>query len=246
MGYARRFYRKKLHRTGMSYFTVRVKETDLWIGIDEGSFYADLPAEVETFVWRQRFLLEEYIKTDPVFKETFTCHILPPGAPLVAVQMVRAANQAGVGPMAAVAGTFAEMVGGKILKSAREVVVENGGDIFIKIDRPHRVGIFAGESPFSQRIALKIDPRRTPAGICTSSRTVGPSASMGKSDAVTVIADSAPLADAAATATGNLINDENDFEKAVEFVRKIKGVRGILVILGDRLAAWGDVQLISL
>ncbi|GAI49814.1 unnamed protein product, partial [marine sediment metagenome] len=66
--------------------------------------------------------------------------------------------------------------------------------------------IFAGRSPLSQRIILKIEAKENYIGVCTSSGTVGPSLSFGKADAVTVISDSVLLADAAATAVGNIIN----------------------------------------
>ena len=49
--------------------------------------------------------------------------------------ILKAAEMAGVGPMAGVAGAIAEYVG-KGLKTlgAREVIVENGGDIYIAIE----------------------------------------------------------------------------------------------------------------
>jgi ApbE superfamily uncharacterized protein (UPF0280 family) len=98
--------------------------------------------------------------------------------------------------MASVAGFFSEKVGKFLAHYSRDVIVENGGDIWMKSNRIRRVGIFAGSSPFSQRIGLEIGPKRTPLGICTSSATVGHSLSFGKADAVVILAPSAILADA--------------------------------------------------
>lgn len=66
---------------------------------------------------------------DPDFKLTLSPHPVLPGAPVIAEAMAASANLAGVGPMAAVAGAFAEFVGRDLMKVCAEVIVENGGDI---------------------------------------------------------------------------------------------------------------------
>ena len=147
--------------------------------------------------------------------------------------------------MAAVAGTFAEFVGRDLLKFSSEVIVENGGDIFLKTAKSRLVGVYAGEdSPMTGKIALKIEPFDTPLGVCTSSGTVGHSLSFGKSDAVVVLSPSTALADASATAIGNIVQTEADIEKALEYARGVAGLIGVAVIINDKMGAWGKINLI--
>ncbi len=145
--------------------------------------------------------------------------------------------------MAAVAGAIAERVGRGLMPESTEVVVENGGDLFMSITRPRRVAVFAGESPLSMKLALEIAPGETPLGIATSSATVGPSVNFGKADAAVVLAPNAALADAAATALGNRVRSRGDLEPALAWVLGIEGVRGALVVLGDQFAAQGGIDL---
>jgi uncharacterized protein len=96
----------------------------------------------------------------------------------------------------------------------------------------------------SNRLAIRVGPEEMPIGICTSSATVGPSLSLGRADAVCVRSSSAALADAAATAVGNRVKTKKDIKKALVFGSQIKDVRGILIILGDELGVWGEMELI--
>ncbi len=244
--YVNRDYRNTLTNKDLKSFRVTVKETDLYISVDLPSFAAQLEKKAEKTVLALRYDLEEYISTDPVFKTTLSPYIPAPGAPLLARIMADAARAAGVGPMAAVAGAFAEAVGRELLKSCHEVIVENGGDIFMAVTRRRLVAVFAGESPFTGRLAIEVAPEKTPLGVCTSSGTVGPSLSMGNADAVIIISESAPLADAAASAAGNAVKDKKEVKKGIEVARKIPGVLGALAIKDDKLAVWGDVDIVPL
>jgi len=227
----------------MKAFTVTVKETDLWLAVDDRSMFPDLPEKVEQLVWRERRLLERYIDEDPAFLQTLEPYMAGPGAPPIALDMVRAGNTAGVGPMAAVAGAFAQYVGQWLLRLSSQVIVENGGDIFLRCNHAVKVGIFAGKSPFSGKLAIRVGPRAEPQGICTSSGTIGPSYSRGRADAAVIVATSAILADAVATATANMIHTGEDLPAALKFAGEIEGVKGALAILGDKLAAWGEIEL---
>jgi len=80
--------------------------------------------------------------------------------------------------------------------------------------------------------------------LCTSSGTVGHSISFGKADSATVIAQSCALADAAATALGNMVKQDSDIEKAIQAGQKIAGVEGIIIIKGKLLGAWGAIELV--
>jgi ApbE superfamily uncharacterized protein (UPF0280 family) len=230
MDYTRRSYRQGLCPAGMKAFTVTIKETDLWLAVDSSAMSPDLPEKVEQFVWRERRLLERFISEEPAFLQALEPYVAGPGAPAIALDMVRAGNMAGVGPMAAVAGAFAQYVGEWLLQLTSQVIVENGGDIFLCCNHPVKVGIFAAESPFNEKLAIRIAPREEPRGICTSSGSVGPSYSRGRADAV-------------ATAAANMVQSQKDLQRAAKFAGEIKGVEGALVILGDKLAAWGEIEL---
>jgi len=145
--------------------------------------------------------------------------------------------------MAAVAGAIAESVGSKLLALSPEVIVENGGDIYLKSLKKRLIGIYAGKSPLSGKLVLEIDGEETPMGICTSSGTVGHSLSFGKADAVIVLAKSAALADAAATAIGNLIIQPGDIPLGIELAQSIDGVRGVVIIKDDKMGLWGEVKI---
>ena len=123
------------------------------------------------------------------------------------------------------------------------MIVENGGDLFMATRRERKVGIFAGGSPFTRRLAVIIPPAPEGLGVCTSSATVGPSLSLGKADAALVKADSAVLADAAASALGNRVRGDEDLESAMAYVMRRAGVRGALVVVGEHLGAAGDIKL---
>ena len=246
MDYLHRDYRLRHRQEDLTHFRVSVKETDLDVGLRKDRCSQELADFTEKLVKKYRGQLEEYIGRDPAFlKSLQPCELLP-GAPPIAVTMAGAARAAGVGPMAAVAGAVAEAVGRELLKFSRDVIVENGGDIFLRTRINRTIGIFAGPSVLSHRVGLEIRPGDTPAGICTSSGTVGHSLSYGCADAVVILSPSAPLADAVATATGNLVRCREDLEKAVEFATSIPGISGALVILGDKLAVKGKVKLIRL
>ncbi|OPL14770.1 MAG: hypothetical protein AVO34_01190 [Firmicutes bacterium ML8_F2] len=240
---SRRIYRHEGSGPRLTSFTVAVKESDLWIAVNS-SFYKDsLQERTEHFLWRIRRSLESYLAVYPNIVESLEPCLLEEDAPWILRRMTEAANRAGVGPMAAVAGAVAESVGTMLLEFSPEVIVENGGDIFLKADAPVTVGIYAGRSPLSGKLGLKINPSRTPLGICTSSGKVGPSLSFGRADAAVVAAVSAPLADAAATAVGNMVTSPADFSHAVGFMRSITGVSGLLLICGDKMTVWGDMEL---
>lgn len=244
--YVDRSYRTLQAGSDLRYFRVRVKETDLAIGIDNDSYDDSLIALCENEIRRLRAGLEAYIDVHPEFRTALAPLDLLPGAPPIAVSMGKAGWQAGVGPMAAVAGAFAEAVGLTLKEKVKQVIVENGGDIYMDTSSPRLVSVFAGQSSFSHRIALRIHPHESPLGICTSSGTVGPSLSFGKADAVVIKGTNTALADAVATGAGNRIQTQDDFMQAIEYAQKIPGVTGVLAVAGEHLAAWGSIELVPL
>ena len=238
--YEARTYRCWVDEGDLVSYPVTVKETDLLIRSS-----IDLSAEALAAVQQCRAALEHYIAGHPLF-----CYGLKPVAveagshPLVR-DMALAGSQAGVGPMAAVAGAIAELVGNELLKVADEVIVENGGDIFIKSRRRRLVGLYAGTSPFTGRIAFEIQPEQMPLGVCTSSGTVGHSLSLGLADTVVTFSQSTALADAAATAVANRVISEDDIPGAIEFAKSIPRLSGVVIVKGEKMGLWGQVKLVS-
>jgi ApbE superfamily uncharacterized protein (UPF0280 family) len=240
-GYGERTYRRRAHARGLISFSVAVKETDLWVSTER-----PLEKETRDLILNCRIQLESYIHSHPDFLTSLLPLPEDPYAPPMVKEMMGATERLGVGPMAAVAGAVAQCVGRGLLSLAGQAIVENGGDIFLKADRPVTVSIFAGTSPLSERIGLLVPVRQMPLGVCSSSGTVGHSLSMGVADAACVISPSAALADGAATALGNKIRHQRDLEKATAWASQIEGILGGVVILKERLAAWGDIELVEL
>lgn len=236
--YEPRTYRHWVKSRDLISFNVTVKETDLYIRAS-----SNLERKASRLVLSYRHTLEKYIERHPTFLTSLEPLPVTSDAPRIIKEMSAAATRAGVGPMASVAGAIAEFVGSRLLNFSPEIIVENGGDIYLKSSEKRTVGIHAGSSPLTGKIGLEINGRDTPLGICTSSGTVGHSLSHGKADAVIVLSKSAALADASATAIGNLINHPEDIPAGIDFARGIDGLRGVVIIKDDRMGLWGEVKL---
>jgi hypothetical protein len=262
----RRWVQNELHT-----FPVRVKESDLLISAE-----SSLRVSAENLLRKIRKDLESYIARDPKFAATFEPHEVLPDAPAIAQEMAQAGCLCGVGPMAAVAGAVAEYVGKGLLNcragipmpaemtagagalrpteieprqgtaETSQVIVENGGDIFIYTTRPRIAAIYAGNSPHSGKLGVRISRLNQPLGLCTSSATVGPSISFGKADAAVILATSATLADAAASLLGNQIKGPEDITPALESLQPIAGLLGAVAIYQEHLGAWGEIELVPL
>ena len=191
---------------------------------------------------RQRELLDNYIGRHPSFKSSFAPLPLLSGAPDIAVRMQAAAVAVGVGPMAAVAGAFAQFAArAAIAAGAAEAVVENGGDIFVASPREITLGVFAGRGVPGDKLAFRLAPDILPLAICSSSSLMGHSTSLGRCDLATVFADDGALADAAATQAANWISSVDDIEPTLRKIAAIAGIRGLLVVMDGHLGMQGDL-----
>ena len=233
-----RTYRHWIRGADLVATVVAVKETDLYIRAQQ-----ELRQQAQSAILKYRAYLEEYIAHNPHFLAALNPIEITDDAPDIVVEMAVAAQKCGVGPMAAVAGAIAEYVGKDLLEYSDEVIVENGGDLFLKVLTRRQVGIYAGDSPLSAKLAIEVWPEETPMGMCTSSGTVGHSLSYGVADAVIAISPSTALADAAATAIGNMVKDVCDINKAIEFAMNIDGLDGIVIIKDSDMGVWGKVRL---
>jgi ApbE superfamily uncharacterized protein (UPF0280 family) len=238
----KRTYRSFIARNGLTSFQVRHQETDLHIQAEN-----NLEDEVSKWVIEVRLSIEGYARSHPGFLESYVP--LPDDlfAPSIVRDMLESSATAGVGPMAAVAGAIAQHIGKRCVElTPGEVIVENGGDIFLWAFGPITSAIWAGTSPLSGRAGIAIAPGRMPLGICTSSGTVGHSRSLGKADAVTVISQSVSLADATATSIGNMVKTDRDIDSGLNALKKIPGILGGVIIKGTKLGIWGQIELVPL
>ncbi len=186
--------------------------------------------------------LEAVIATDPFFGVTYEPYPAPSGS-LVARRMAHAAERAGVGPMAAVAGTIAWAgVEAMAERGAEFAIVDNGGDIAVIADRPVRIGLYAGTSPLSGKLAFLLPPQEKILGICTSSATVGPSVSFGSADAVTVFARDVSLADAWATSLCNVTGTDTDH---IFSDLNPDEIQGVFIVHEEQVYRWGKLPEIA-
>ncbi|UCD55673.1 MAG: UPF0280 family protein [Candidatus Omnitrophota bacterium] len=232
-----RFYRNWV-ASDLINFTVVDNETDISISAER-----NLENETKKLVRRYRKDIVDYIKRNPGFETSLKPLPGDDNAPGIIKAMLKAGLLAGVGPMAAVAGAISEFVGKGLLRFTSQVILENGGDIFIKTTQERKIGIYAGTSSLSKKIAIKIKPG-VMCGVCTSSGTIGHSLSFGKADAVILVAQDTIIADAVATATCNRVKNEADIEAALNFAKNIEGVIGAMVIYREKIGSIGDIELI--
>lgn len=196
-------------------------------------------------IFENRKALQKYIEASPEFLLALDPITVSESAPEIVLRMSSAAEQADVGPMAAVAGALADLAAeAMIAQGAQVAVVENGGEISARSDTRLDVAINSGQSHLSGKLGFRILPRDLPLGLATSSGTVGHALSFGFADSATVIADDAALADAAATAVCNAVKGDDSYDsikRGLEVAQQIKGVRGVLIVRGDHVGTTGQL-----
>jgi len=239
--YQKRSYRQTVRASELVKFVVREHETDMLVLAQR-----DLGEEACESVRRARAELTAYIRRQPGFADALDPVGALPDAPALVAAMVQAGYAAGVGPMAAVAGAIAETVARDLAPHSRELIIENGGDVFLMGENPRVVSLSAGRSPLSGKVGLRITPGYEGRAVCTSSGTVGHSLSFGHADAAVAVAHDGALADAAATAVGNRVADGDHIEPALAFGMSVPGVLGVVAIVGDKMGALGRIELTEL
>ncbi|MGY5853914.1 MAG: UPF0280 family protein [Candidatus Thorarchaeota archaeon] len=186
--------------------------------------------------------LKMYIAQNPYFQIAMEPIEVSDNAPQIVKEMASAANTAGVGPMAAVAGAIAQHAVREMVEAgARHVVFDNGGDIAMFLDSSTVIGIYTGQIT-SNGLGFRVDKCQEMLGICTSSASVGHSISLGQSDASIVISEDVALADATATALGNVIQNEDkqEIQNAMSRVASDE-VDGMMVFVGDSIGMSGNL-----
>lgn len=236
--YQPRTYRHWVQDQDLVSFNVVVKETDLYIRAS-----SNLESNAYKLVVKYRSLLERYIERQPTFATSLEPLSVTEDSPKIVKDMADSARSVGVGPMASVAGAIAHFVGDELLTLSPEIIIENGGDIYLRSIKDRTIGIYAGNSPLSGKIGIEVKGKETPLAVCTSSGMVGHSLSFGKADAVVAISKSATLADAAATAIGNIICQPDDILVGIALAQDTKGLLGVIIIKDDKIGIWGKLKI---
>ena len=237
----RDLYRTLVRGDDLVSFRVSLRETDLMV-----QALQELSEETKDLVLTHRLPLEEYIKGHPAFLTSLEPLEAELSAPRVVRRMASAGRAAGVGPMAAVAGAIAELVGAGLTALSREVIVENGGDLYLAGRRERVAAVYTADRELGARLGLRVVPGDGGLGICTSSGRIGHSLSLGEASTATIVAPSAALADAAATAVGNCVRGKDGIEAGLERAGAIAGVTGAVIVHDGRFGAWGDVEIAAL
>ena len=245
MEYKERSYRSRFSDDGRRWFCVKFLESDLWIGVDSGSYSESIEADTYSMLVDLRRSMDAYLIMDPAYKAALTPYDTGIEAPAILKDMSMVSHKTGIGPMSAVAGAVALRVADfiKCQFGVKEVIVENGGDIYAESNSDMDIAVFAGQSPLSEKIGLHIPAGSFPLGICTSSGTVGPSLSLGRADAVMIVCRDVLLADSYATAMANRIQSAADLQPVIDLISDIPSILGAIAVKDDRMAICGRFEL---
>ncbi len=232
-----RFYRQ-LVSDDLYSFEISIKESNLFIKTCK-----DLKTVAFEALYKIRKDLENYILKSKEFLVSLSPIKQDKNAPNIVKKMIKTSSEVGVGPMACVAGAVSEEVGKILLKFCDECIVENGGDIFLKLNKDATLGLYVGKDNPLNNLNLILRQSDKPYGICTSSAKIGPSLSLGTSDASLIISHNAYFSDCLASACGNIIKNDKDIEKAVDFARTFHQTIGCCFVCENKIAFWGDFEL---
>lgn len=238
-----RAYRESMHpASGEVGFQVVVEESDLFIIAGE-----DIHEPVADFLRALRGRLQNHILFNPDFLSSLEPLPEDAKAPDFIRRMYAAGQICGVGPMAAVAGTIAQEVADRFSPQCPDIIVENGGDVYMYSTRERTVALLA-DPQGGASIGLRVEASQCPLALCSSSGRIGHSLSLGTGDLVCVLSRNGSLADAAATALCNLLGSEGDLEQVVGSAQELSGhgLLGVFAQYNDKLTAWGELELVGL
>jgi hypothetical protein len=187
--------------------------------------------------------LHRCFKEDHAFLKSLSPVSIKPGYPEIIKKMCLLSAEFNVGPMAAVAGTVNEFLAEKMNQYCGSLIIENGGDLYLRSKKDRILGIYVKNKYFKDGISIRIKSENMPCGVCASSGTFGHSLSLGKCDLAVVLSKSAITADAAATAVANSISCKDDLLKSIEHFRNCRGIDGLLLIKEDQIGLWGNIEL---
>lgn len=255
----KRHYRKETEHSDLAFFQVVVEETDLWIGVnkdfiskDASDKYQELQKCALEKIWQLRHEVIHWCQVQADFRTSLVPLAVFDYAPEIIQQMAKGAKTMGVGPFAAVAGAMAQAVAQHLVQTfdpqvLHTVLVENGGDTYLVSKRERIVGLLPMPKQ-KEQVGLVLKAQDFPLSLCASSATIGHSLSFGKGDLAVVRAKNAALADAAATAYCNCLQNPEDvirITKQAENDHKL-GIDGVFLQCQGSIGIWGNMELTSL
>jgi hypothetical protein len=183
--------------------------------------------------WEQ---LHAYTLRNPDVRSSKRPIEVPQDAPEIVREIVAAARRAGVGPMYSFQGAVTDYVGRFLSQEVSEVTVNCAGDYFILGKRRQKLTVLRRAN--GATVAVVVPP---------SKRGVGISMTLGRGhaavDGLAVLADSCMVADAAAAGVQAILPKENGFASALAYLKRIRGVYGGVVVIGDQIGVAGAVEI---
>jgi len=233
-------YRKKINSKTAYNWHVVFRHSDLYVASNKNIIDSLVKYLAEFYQ-----AIEGVAAGNPSFLKSLSPIRQNPAYPPIINEMIRKSALYGVGPMASVAGAACDYIGRRLTSQCSTIIIENGGDVFIKCDHDVIAGIYTRDSSISEKLKLRIGHQYTPCGLCSSSGVFGHSLSLGKSDLACVLATTTIAADAAVTAMANRISAENDIQTAINEFKKMASIRGLLAIKDKKIGIWGQLELVS-
>jgi len=212
-------------------FDIQVQ--DLTLHIQAGTDFNEESRAAALSFWET---LHAYTLRNPDVRNSKRPIDVPDDAPDVVREIVSAARRAGVGPMYSFQGAVTDHVGRYLARDVDEVTVNCGGDYFILGRRRQKLTV--STRPNGSSVAVVVPPSKTGVGISMS-------AGRGRAalDGIAILADSCMLADAAAAGVQAILPKQNGFASALSYLKKVKGVLGGVVVVGDRIGVAGGVEI---
>ncbi len=234
-------YQERIYRSGctpdLKKKIVIEDESDLLV------FYTHTVDGIENALKNIRSILKNHIIANPEFLTSLKPIKINSSDDEIIRRMKEASSLLNVGPMASVAGAVSNELGSIYADRNPDLIIENGGDLYVKTSCKRHILIHAGNHTLSDKIALEIGPEMGPVGICTSSGKLGHSLSFGNADAVVAVSPDPLVADATATAIGNLVSSAEDIQKGIDAAKNIGNLTGILILCDDSVGIWGDLKI---
>jgi ApbE superfamily uncharacterized protein (UPF0280 family) len=223
-----------------------LKESDVTV-ISESDKFIDIAADT---LKRERLILEDTIRKFPEFQATFKPYFIEDPPRIIEIMQESTAIYE-VGPMAAVAGALADLMQEAMRKrGAKITVVENGGEIIIKSVDDIYIALVSLTTVLKGRMGFLFKGGSAQLGVATSSGTFGHAISFGQADTVTIFADNATYADAAATRVANEVKGsdiEGSIGKALEIADSLDKIRGTFITRGKYVGKSGTIpEIISI
>ncbi len=229
-----------------------VEESDIFLSCTDLIEKNEILSFVHDELYYLRQILKSYILIHPEFQTSLMPIKSDSSANLIIQEMLSASSLVNIGPFAAVAGTVSEYLAYRVSNFLqgknlpKDVLVENGGDIFI-ISTSERVVALLDKPQESIKIGLLLEPTQG-VSLCASSSTIGHSLSFGKAELVTILATKGSVADCMATACCNMLKSKDDFQRVLSFFEEIKphGLIGIFASCDNEILAFGDIKLTAI